>query len=333
MANPCWDASIARPLFDCWRASATQDDVIKQAISGSWIVRTLALYSLADVRRSPTQSVMPLITMPSPPPPQPGVVGSRAGSNRSIGVPTAVPSSLVLDQPTRDRLLQSSIEVLSRDISGLPVRNTLSYTTAQLAREALWEFSGRNMSLALRFADRIVPVSGRYTSTGRFGESYDLASKDRSAYVAFRRPRQLLLAALAALLALPVFTVRRWRKLAVAFLVSLCMWGAWSFFQTDVRELPPPPLSFLTVSCLAFLAAGLVAGFLAVLQMRSWLKPVISSLAAAACAFVVCAYTRSSGLFPIGSEGWELIFDPIGSAVLAAPAALTLSLGLGRWKS
>lgn len=276
---------------------------------------------------------MPPITMPSPPPPLRGAIGSRESSNRPIGAPAPVPSPLVLDQPTRDRLLQSSVEILSRDISALPAPNTLSYATAQLARDALWELSGRNMSLALRFADRIVPVSGRYTSIGRFGESYDLAWKDRSSYVGFRRPRQLLAAGLAALLVLPLFVVKRWRKLAVALLVSLCMWAAWSLFQTDVRELPPPPLSFLTTSCLAFLAAGLVAGFLAVLQMRLWLKVVMSPVAAAVCALIVCGYTRSSGLFPIGSEGWELILEPLGSAVLAMPAALVLSLSLVGRKS
>jgi hypothetical protein len=36
--------------------------------------------------------------------------------------------------------------------------------------------------------------------------------------------------------------------------------------------------------------------------------------------------TRSTRLFPVGSEGWELIFDPVESLVLAVFAAAVLAV-------
>jgi hypothetical protein len=199
-------------------------------------------------------------------------------------------------------------------------------------REAFWEISGRNMAVALAFADRIVPIHGRYTSIGRFGESYDLVSKDRAAYASWRRPQQLLAAGLAALLISPLLALKGLRKIAVAMLASLSMWAVWSAFQTDVRELPPAPLFFLTVSSLAFLSAGLVAGVFALLPVRGWVKVAAAPVIAGVGAFLICGFTRSTSLFPIESGGWELIFDPLGSALLAVPVALVLSLGLVRWK-
>jgi hypothetical protein len=285
MANRTWDPSVAQPLFDCWRATATRD-LILQAASGGWTVRALALRALAEIPQSPAQ---------------------------------------------RDRLLKSSVEVLSQNLSGLPVPNSLSYSTAQLAREALWNLSGQDMAVALPFVDRIVPGYGHSASAGRYGESYDLAHRDPRAYVALRRPWQLVGAAFAALLLAPLAAVRRLRKLAVAMLASVGGWAVWSSFQTDIRELPPPPLFYLTVSCLAFLSAGLVAGLLTLVRARGWMKVAAAPFAAGICAFVICGFTRSASLFPIGSEGWELIFDPLASALLAAPAALLLSLATSGW--
>jgi hypothetical protein len=224
------------------------------------------------------------------------------------------------------------VEILSQNISGLPAPNSLSYSSAQLVREAFWEISGRNMAVALASADRIVPIHGRYTSVGRFGESYDLASRDGPAYASWRRPRQLVAAGLAALLISPLLVLKRLRKIAAALLASLGTWAVWSAFQTGVRELPPPPLFFFTVSCLAFLAAGLVTGAFALMPVRGWAKVAAGPLIAGVCAFLICGFTRSTSLFPIGSEGWELIFDPLSSALLAVPVALVLSLGMVRWK-
>lgn len=326
MANRCWDSSVAQPLFECWRAAASRDDVINQASSGAWTVRALALNWLVNVPESRIRPIAPLVAVP--PPPVAGRAGSRPAAMRPIPRPAPVPSPPVFAPPLRDRLLQSAIEILSQNTSGLPAPNTVSFLTAQLTRDAFWEISGRNMSVALDFADRIVPISGRYASIGRFGESYDLASKDRTSYVRLRRPGQLMAAGLAALAIAALLAATRFRRLAVALVVSVGAWALWSVFQTDVRELPPLPLAFLTVSCLAFLSAGLAAGSLTLVRTRPWPRVVGAPIVAGIGAFVICGVTRSTGLFPIGSEGWELIFDPLASAVLAVPVAFMLSLGL-----
>jgi len=332
VANRVWDASVAQPLFDCWRATASREELINQATSGSWTVRAFALHVLAEIPRSLIQPIVPLVAMPSVPTPRSGGDNNLASTGTSVNPPPVAFPTPVFEPATRDRLLQSCVEILSQNISGLPAPNSLSYSTAQLVREAFWEISGRNMVVALAFADRIVPIHGRYTSIGRFGESYDLASKDGAAYASLRRPRQLLAAGLAALLISPLLVLKRLRKLAAAMLASLCTWGAWSAFQTGVRELPPAPLFFLTVSCLAFLSAGLVAGAFALLPVREWVKVAAAPVIAGVCAYLICGFTRSTSLFPIESGGWELIFDPLGSALLAVPVALVLSLAVGRWK-
>ncbi len=174
-AGRCWDAFVAKPLFDCWSATATRDDLIQQATSGSWMMRALALHSLKD------------------------------GS---------------FEQATRVRLLQSSVEILSRNFSGLPAPNSVSDSIARLTRDAFWDISGRQMPVAIAFADQITPISGHYMSAGRFGESYDLASKDRRGYAAWRRPQQLLSAGLAALLICPLLMARRLQRAAVGLLAS-----------------------------------------------------------------------------------------------------------------
>lgn len=332
VANRVWDTSVAQPLFDCWRAAANREDLINQAISASWTVRAFALHALAEIPRSLVQPIVPLAAMPTAPTPRSGGDNPRASTATSVNPPQVAFPAPVFEPAIRDRLLQSCVEILSQNISGLPAPNSLSYSAAQLVRDAFWEISGRNMVVALAFADRIVPINGHYTSIGRFGESYDLASKDGSAYASLRRPRQLLAAGLAGLLIASLLVLKRLRKIAVAMLASLGAWAVWSAFQTDVRELPPAPLFFLTVSCLAFLSAGLVVGAFARMPVRGWVKVAGGPVIAGVCAFLICGFTRSASLFPIGSEGWELIFDPLSSAVLAVPVALVLSLGMVRWK-
>jgi hypothetical protein len=53
---------------------------------------------------------------------------------------------------------------------------------------------------------------------------------------------------------------------------------------------------------------------------------VAAVVLATVLAFLVCGLTRSTGLFPIGSEGWELIFDPLSSALFAVVVAAALFL-------
>lgn len=86
--------------------------------------------------------------------------------------------------------------------------------------------------------------------------------------------------------------------------------------------------SFLTVSCLGFLSAGVAAGSVTLLRMHRWLRVIGAAIDAGIGAFVLCAITRWAGWFPIGAEGWELVFDPIARFILAAPVAFLLSAAL-----
>lgn len=304
MAARCWDTSAAAPVFRCWRAAASRDALLRQALSASWTVRALALDALTQ--RTAAAGALPIVPL--------------------------VPAAPRFDPTTRDRLLESAVELLSQNLSGAPAPNTVSYSTAQLARNAVWEISGRSMAVALRFADRIVPLSGHYASAGRYGESYDLAAKDPRAYAAARRSQQLLAAGLVTVLFSALLAVPRLRRIAVGLLAGAGAWGLWSLTQTGIEELPPPPLGYLTASCLAFLCGGLAAGWLTGTRLPTWLKVAGAAALSGVSAFVVCGWTRSAGWFPIGSEGWQLIFDPLGSALLAVPFGLILSLILVRWR-
>jgi hypothetical protein len=303
MANRCWDPSVAQPLFDCWLATASREDLVRQATSGSWTVRGLALRALTQAGPARASQLDALRASPG--------------------------SAPAFEWLVSQVLFTSLVDVLSQNVSEHPAPNTISRETARQARDALWEVSDRNMTLVLPYADRIRPISGRDGSAGRFGESSDLASRDPNAYAARRRAWQLLAAGVLAILLATLRVVKVMRTVATALLAAVFMWAAWFSFQTDVRELPPPPLIFLTASCLAFLSAGLVSGVIARFRIRGPLNVAVAAFGAAVCAFFLCFVTRSAGLFPIGTGAWGPILEPIGSAALAAPAAVVISLGLG----
>ncbi|MBI3069258.1 MAG: HEAT repeat domain-containing protein [Betaproteobacteria bacterium] len=200
----------------------------------------LALYSLIEQaavrRRAPGLVRAPQLVAPPPPLPP----GARAIT--IVPVPPLgprEPSPVKFDEATRDRLLTSAVEVLSKHSAAFPGKGKeVSYTTAQLVRDALWEISGRDMGVALVHADRIAMTGARYFS-GRYSASYDLWNRDRPAYLDYRRPRQAVAAALAALLFVPLFIWRRFRRADALVVIAVLGWGAWSLTATDVRELPP----------------------------------------------------------------------------------------------
>ncbi len=180
LASRCWDPAAAQAPFQCWLASAPYDEVLTQATSAPFTVRALALQAV-------TQGLSPLSERISLP---------IARANASAPAVSRAP----LEGPTRDRLLTSLVETLSQPISGRPAPGTLSHSTVAIARDALWDATGRDMGLALTVAGRITPVSGRYSHEGRFGTFVDLAARDRDAYAAHQRPGQLLAAGGAAIL-------------------------------------------------------------------------------------------------------------------------------------
>lgn len=341
LVGRCWEVQAAAPLFACWRALVTREAILAAATTGPPMLRAFALHSLVEaalVRR--TRESRRLVRPPLPPPPPPpgrrDTPVGRSIANLPIPVEPELPPPIVaFDDATRDRLLVSAVEVLSKEVSAFPDKQeAVSYSTAQMTRDAFWEISGRYMPLALWYADRVRPVFSRYASSGRYAASYDLWRRDQAGYLAQRRPRQALAAILLALPFSLLVIPTRTRRAGVLLIVPIIAWGGWSLFMKQIREVPPPPLFFLTVSFIAFLTAGVVtaAGVFLPWKSIAW-RPLrgvsrvgLSVVGAGGLAFLACGWTRWNSLFPIGGEGWELIFDPLGSAILAAGVAAILSL-------
>jgi len=333
-----WEAHAARFPFACWRASASPEALREAALTGPPQLRALALYALVEkaaeyIHTQPYLMFPPRAVAP-PPPPAPG--GARALMSLPVQPPAPSPRPRIeLDEPLRDRLLTSAVDVMSRPSAGIPDHGSeISSSTVLLVQEALWELADRDMAIALRYADRISTPGARSIMQGRYWASYDLWHKDKAAYLDYRRPRQ---AAAGALLAAVLAALLAWKRTrrAGALLVTVALtWSLWSLSATQLRELPPPPLQFLTISAIAFLCAGVSVAAMAHLSKSSAPDNLMQAVgrgstaigAAAILAFFACGYTRWYDLFPIGGEGWDLIFDPIGSAIIAAVAAAALVL-------
>lgn len=80
----------------------------------------------------------------------------------------------------------------------------------------------------------------------------------------------------------------------------------------------------MTLSSPAFVAAGSVSAGITLLASA---LPAWAGQPPGVLGFVLCAWSRWTHRFPIGGEGWELIFEPLGSGVLAAMAATVLVFG------
>lgn len=161
------------------------------------------------------------------------------------------------------------------------------------------------------------------------GASYDLSWKDPAGYRAYRAPRQAGLAAALAILFAILLFFEPLRQAALVLVGSALGWGAWSLSATDVRELPPPPLQLLSVSGIAFLSAGAVVALLSLKPIRMkvrWASYLFAPIGAGALALLIGGWSRSARIFPIGSEGWELLFDPLSCLILGGGGAFVLQL-------
>lgn len=285
-----WEAAVAQQMLDCWlRHGISREELLQAALEGPATQRAVALYTL---------------TTPVPP----------LASARSLVVDRPVQINLV-EPPLRDRLLEAAVWVLSQG-------EAISASTRDTAEEALWNLSGRSMDRAIAYADRVTP------NAARFRASAALARADARAYDATRRRPQAALA-LAIALAFGLLLLRRspQRRPALLLTMSAAGWGLWTFQASGVRDLPPPPLQLLSVAALAFFSAGTAAGAAALIPRRTQnvsstiIRFVVAVITAAGMAGVIGFATRSARLFPSDLDGWELIFDPLGAAILAAGAA------------
>jgi hypothetical protein len=93
-------------------------------------------------------------------------------------------------------------------------------------------------------------------------------------------------------------------------------------------------LAPLTIAGSAALAAGIASAAAVLARQRGvasgWLGALLigggTIVVGAVAAFFLCGAARWFDLFPVGGEGWELIFDPLGAALVAVPLT---ALGLG----
>lgn len=319
-----WEPSLVAAVFACWRSRASDEALMQAALAGTPMVRMLAMAALFDrpSAREPLVRLPALMTAPSLPPP-PGdaavVVARPSDETRPASAPR-------FDEATRRLLLASAVEVLSHPARAFPDRpNAISQSVAGRLNGLLFELAGRDMRLALEYADRIASPGARTPNDGRFAASRTLWRDDPRAYEAHRRPRQALLAgALALGMALIAFFAVGTSG-AIAAAVPPVAWALWVLTAGGVRELPPLPLAPLTVGGSASLTAGLVAAIAELSRKRNahrgWLGALLTGVvatgAAGATAFVACGTARWYDVYPVGGEGWELIFDPLGAAIVA----------------
>lgn len=331
LVSRTWDIAAARVPFDCWRVSATRAALIDAATRGSPQLRALCLAALVE---SHTPRAAPaLITLTPALPHAPQLAGATAMQNAAIPLP-AGKTEPALDPVTQQRLLASAVEILSMPSAGTPVDGAaISDGAASLVNDALWEISGHNMPLALAYADRVTPASRRYSSMARYGASYRLWNKDKAAYVEYRRPRQALVAVITAAFLGVLLWWEKTRHAGALLVVAVLGWGIFTGYETDIAGLPPPPLQLLSVAAIGFLCAGLSTATSSLLWptyrrgsfTAAIKRSTLSTLGAALLAFAACIVSRGR-YFPIGGEGWELIFDPVGAALTAALAAIGLLL-------
>jgi HEAT repeat protein len=219
------------------------------------------------------------------------------------------------------------------------IRDLLSTTTASaivpwMAQQALWQASGHDTATALAYAD------GATTLPARYAASVELHRRDPTAYAAVRRPGQLVAASSVALTGVLLALVPGLRRAGLLVVMTGLAWALWTWRTTAVRELPPPPLAWLTVPAIALLSAG------ASLVLVSWIGSVrrvsgarrailltAGVVLATLLAFVVTGWSRLSRTFPVVGEGLESIVEPIAAAVLAcvwAGVLVAADLALGR---
>jgi hypothetical protein len=286
-----WEAPVAQQMLDCWlRQGISREGLGQAALDGPPTQRAAALFTL---------------TMPAP------------LAARSLVVDRSVQTGL-FEPALRDRLLEAAVWVLSQE-------EVISASTRDTAEGALWNLSGGSMDRATAYADRVRP------NTARFRASAALARADARAYDATRRPQQAVIA-LTIALASGLLMVRRsrLRRPALLLTISAAGWALWTFQSSGVRDLPPPPLQLLSVAALAFLSAGTTTAAAVLIPRRAHnfssmiIRFVLASITAAVVAGLICFATRSARLFPSDLGGWELIFDPLGAAILAAVTAAIL---------
>lgn len=288
-----WEPSAQQACFERWRVTVGPDQLTAAALEGPGVQRILAIETMVAATNDPARRLMKGQSVPLGP----------------------------IAEELRPRLLASLAEVLSAP------PNEISSTIVYLAQRALSDIAGADMALALEHADAIAPVSARLAT------SVHLARQDFPAYAAVRRPTQATVFIAVAAIGVLVAIWPRARRAGMPIAASGLALAAATFVATSARTLPPPPLWLLTAPAIGVLTAGAVAA-LCGLRRADRASSALAGLGLSAVqlvlatvgAIVICGWTRSADLFPAGPGGWELLFEPIASGILAGVWSLLLVL-------
>jgi len=295
-----WDEIVAAQMIDCWRPTARilaapgsfADPAARDQVIG------LALNGTVPERAAA------LVALAAP-------VARRTAGRSSIGAPPALEASV------RDRLLEGAASTLSEP-------GAISRSSEAAVERAIWQLSGRSMPIALAVADRVTPIAARYRTSSAIANA-DVATYERTR----RRGQLVVVLSIAAGLAL-LGLLRRARRAAWLLAAGVAAWAVWIMQATGARDLPPPPLQFVTVGALGCVGAGVVTAVVAALWPRGGGRAatavgfLLTPAIAGAVAATVCFVTRSTKVFPSDVGRWELIFDPLGALILAVLVAIAL---------
>jgi HEAT repeat protein len=317
IAERCWEAEAARPLFERWKPTADRQALLDAATSAAPALRALALEEILGLGRGAVRSRVALVS--EPPVPQPLRQNDvTTGGARVAPARPQLPAAPAPPPPLEPEILlslrESSLDLLGRKIS---------LSSYQIAANTLWALAGEKISTALPWTDRISERNARYWA------SSFLAYRDRAGYDTYRRLREGLAAVVSAALFLLILVVApQWRAAATVGLASALGWGVSAFSVDGPLSLPPWPLPLSTVRFLVGVSVGM--GSAAAIYLNR-LRPLAGALGAGAMFFALYILTREIGFFvPDAQEGWAFLFDPIIGLATAPILALGLTLAASR---
>ena len=221
IAGRGFDAHRMRAPFECWRKSASRDDLVDAATNGPPILRARALRALG-VDPAPPQGGTPMGEAPPPAGPVEGV-----------------------DEATSDRLLASAVDVLGHE-------GSLGMHDEAIA--AAWGLGRGNLSRILPATDEIASLPLRYFA------SWSLHRWSPAGYDHYRREREIWGAIwLAVPFFLLAFGRPDARPFAAAALFAVAGWGVTTYLARGTLDLPPWPYPLAKVRFLVPVAATITA--------------------------------------------------------------------------
>ena len=286
IAGRGFDAHRMRAPFECWRKTASRDDLVDAATRGPPILRALALRALV-VDPAPPEGGTPMGEAPPPP------TGPVEG----------------IDEATSERLLASAVDVLGQE-------GSLGMHDEAIA--AAWGLGRGNLSLILPATDEIASLPLRYFA------SWSLHRWSPAGYDHYRREREIWGAVWLALpFFLIAFGKPAARPYAALGLFAVAGWGVTTYLARGTLDLPPWPYPLAKVRFLVPVAATLTASLALRLPHR---RRLVCLLAGPLSFLVLYGATRASGFFPPDTlDGMLFLVEPALGVSMTGPIAFLLA--------